>query len=142
MTSGGDTPTLVLTIRALAVRRLLDPMAWLVLEELALRSEPGAGPATVQIDVRSLAAGLGRSRDAVGRAVRVLIDVGLADRQTSRDGLSGRFGAAGYWVDLDAAGLRRPRSDDPATFAPGTPRTPAARPAPTTRRPTGRLLQP
>ena len=108
MSARDEDPILILTDRARDTRRTVDPVAWVVLEELVLRSETTPKPASVRIDVRSLATALGRSKDAVGRALRVLTQAGLVERETSRDELTGRFSDAAYRVDLDLAGLRRP----------------------------------
>jgi hypothetical protein len=65
--SSEATVVLSLTERAVEVRRSLEPTAWLVLEELAL-TVPGAQERPV--GVRSIAAALGRSPDAVARALQ------------------------------------------------------------------------
>jgi hypothetical protein len=99
---------LSLTERAVEVRRSLEPMTWMVLEELGL-----AVPGSLErpVGVRSIAATLGRSPDAVARALRLLIETGLVTRTTERDEWSGRFGASTYTVDLSGAGLQLPPSN-------------------------------
>ena len=136
-----ETPILVLTEPALQVRRSLEPMAWLVLEELVLRTDAVRPLAPVRVDVRSLATALGRSKDAVARALQMLIESGLVERHSSRDELTGRFGSASYRIDLHSSGLRRPRPSDIAgpTSVASRATAPSAQPSPAT--PHGRLFE-
>ena len=90
----------------------MDPTAWVVLEELTIRSQAAPRPVAVSAEVRSLADALGRSRDAVGRALQALIEAGLVERHSSRNELTGQFGTATYRIDLDAAGLQVPAEPD------------------------------
>jgi len=99
---------LVLTERALAARSLLEPTAWLVLEQLALQADVIDSQAVAEQSARTIAESVGRSKDAVARALRQLVAVGLIDRGESRHGFSGRFTGGHYVVDLRAAGLRIP----------------------------------
>jgi len=122
---------LVLTERALAARSLLEPTAWLVLEQLALQADVIDSQAVAEQSVRTIAESVGRSKDAVARALRQLVAVGLIDRGESRHGFSGRFTGGHYVVDLRAAGLRLPAEPVAAPVAP-TPILPTAPPAPST----------
>lgn len=115
-----EQPVLLLTERALAVRSTLEPTAWLVLEELAVRAVHVDGQVVAEQSARTVAESVGRSKDAVARALRQLIDAGLVERGESRHGFSGRFTGGHYVVDLRAAGLRLPAT-------PGA--TPTAAPA-------------
>ena len=108
ITGGAERPVLVVTERALVVRAALEPLAWVVLEELALRSVPVDGLAVAEQSARTVAESVGRSKDAVARALRQLAEAGLVERGTSRHGMSGRFGGGHYVVDLRAAGVRLP----------------------------------
>ena len=99
---------LVLTERAVSVRASLEPTAWVVLEELALRSDLIDGQAVAEQSVRTVADSLGRSKDAVARALRQLVATGFVARAEERHGFSGRFVGVRYVVDLRLAGLRLP----------------------------------
>ena len=101
-------PVLILTEHALAVRSALEPTAWVVLEQLALRAVHIDGQAVAEESARTLAEAVGRSKDAVTRALRQLADAGLVERGESRHAFSGRFSAGHYVVDLRASGLRLP----------------------------------
>lgn len=131
-----EQPVLVLTERALAVRAALEPTAWIVLEELALRAVHVDGQAVAEQSARTLAASVGRSKDAVARALRQLTDGGLIERGESRHGFSGRFTGGHYVVDLRAAGLRLPAAPVatppalPVAGAPPRPDLPPPPPAP------------
>ena len=115
---------LVLTDRAAAVRASLEPTAWVVLEELALRSDLIDGQAVAEQSVRTMAESLGRSKDAVARALRQLAAAGLVARAEERHGFSGRFVGVRYVVDLRLAGLRIPVDPVASTDVPPLPPPP------------------
>lgn len=131
-----EQPVLVLTERALAVRAALEPTAWIVLEELAMRAVHLDGQAVAEQSARTVAESVGRSKDAVARALRQLTEAGLVERGESRHGFSGRFTGGHYVVDLRAAGLRLPAAPvaappaPPALVAPPRPDLPPPPPAP------------
>jgi hypothetical protein len=114
-----EEPVLVLTERARVVRAALEPTAWIVLEELAVCAVHLDGQSVAEQSARTLAESVGRSKDAVARALHQLIDVGLIERGESRHGFSGRFTGGHYVVDLRAAGLRLPAA--PVTPVPSPP---------------------
>ncbi len=122
-------PVLVLTERAVVVRAALEPTAWLVLEELAMGATPSDAGVVADHTARSLGASLGRSKDAVARALRQLIEVGLVERAETRHARSGQFVGTRYLVDLRSSGLRLPAEPVAAETVP-TPRIPARTPAP------------
>jgi len=115
--SAGRVPgvVLVLTDRALELRPTLEPTTWLVLEELAITARVVDGVAVSRLSVRSLAERLGRSKDAMARALRLLTDIGLIERLEERDDVSGRFVSVHYCVDLRTAGLPPPPSSPSST---------------------------
>lgn len=131
-----EQPVLVLTERALAVRAVLEPTAWIVLEELAVRAVHVDGQAVAEQSARKVAESVGRSKDAVSRALRQLTAAGLIERGESRHGFSGRFTGGHYVVDLRAAGLRLPAAPVatppvlPAAVASTRPDLPPPPPAP------------
>ena len=131
-----EQPVLVLTERALAVRAVLEPTAWIVLEELAVCAVHFDGQAVAEQSARTVAESVGRSKDAVARALRQLTAAGLIERGESRHGFSGRFTGGHYVVDLRAAGLRLPAAPvttptaHPAVVAPPRPDLPPPPPAP------------
>jgi DNA-binding transcriptional ArsR family regulator len=111
--SAGRVPgvVLILTDRAVELRSTLEPTAWLVLEEMAMSAHIVDGVAVSKLSVRTLADRLGRSKDAMARALRNLSGAGLIERLEERDDFSGRFVSVHYCVDLRAAGLRLPSAD-------------------------------
>jgi len=125
--SRGERPVLVLVERSIEVRAKLDPTAWIVLEELARCASPDDDLYVAEVSARAIAESLGRSRDAVTRALRQLVDLGLVERGESRVAHSGRFTRGSYVVDLRAAGLRLPAAPVVA------PTTPPARPTASVR---------
>lgn len=124
---------LVLAVLAPAseMRATVEPLAWVVLEELATRSVVIAGEVLAAESARSLAAALGRSKDAVARALRQLATAGLIERVEARHGESGQFAGGHYRLDLAAAGLQLAQVRPPVTRT--APRPPAA-PAPRSER--------
>ncbi len=131
-----EQPVLVLTEQALAVRTTLEPTAWIVLEQLAMRAIHVDGQVVAEQSARTVADSVGRSKDAVARALRQLTDAGLIERGESRHGFSGRFTGGHYVVDLRAAGLRLPAAPvatppaPPAAVAPPHPDLAPPPPAP------------
>lgn len=99
-------------------RRSVGPVAWMVLEELALAScADGSGRLVARLDVRGIARPLGLAKDTVARAMRRLIDAGVVRFDPGRqDG--GRFGRGRYLLELETTGLAvaphaLPRPDRP-----------------------------
>jgi hypothetical protein len=133
-----ERSVLVLTDQALAVRARLEPTAWIVLEELALRATHVDGQAIAEQSARSIAESVGRSKDAVARALRTLLAEELIERGESRHGFSGRFAGMHYVIDLRAAGMRLPAEPITATASapaapqrqPNIPPPPSAAPVP------------
>jgi hypothetical protein len=115
--SAGHVPgvVLLLTGRAVELRPTLEPTAWFALEELAISARIVDGLAVSTLSVRVLAKRLGRSKDAMARALRHLAEVGLIERLEERDDFSGRFVGVHYCVDLRAAGLRLPSAEEGPT---------------------------
>lgn len=126
--TSAERTALIVTHQAIGWRRSLEPTAWLVLEELALRSEIIDGQAMAEQSVRTLADALGRSKDAVSRGLRQLVAAGLVVRAEERHGFSGRFVGVHYIVDLRQAGLRLPA--DAATSVDVAPPPPPPRTSP------------
>ena len=90
----------MLTIRVdeeRALRRLLGPLAWAVLADLALDAEhDGAGAWVVTTSARRVAAHLGVGKDTAARALRRLVSIGLLERSPQSAGPAGRFGTGSY----------------------------------------------
>ena len=87
------------------VRVAVGPAAWFVLEALAADAPPGCPAIRFRGGTRVVAGRVGRSKDAVARALRALTEAGPVRRVEHRDELSGRFDVVEYVVDLAAAGL-------------------------------------
>ena len=111
------------------VRVAVGPAAWFVLEALAADAPPGCRMVRFRGGTRAVAGRVGRSKDAVARALRVLTEAGVVARVEHRDELSGRFDAAEYVVDLAAAGLVVTDAVSPHTDTAGV-SVPAAPPRP------------
>ncbi len=99
------------------MRARLEPTAWIVLEELALQATHVDGQAVAEQSARTIAESVGRSKDAVARALRKLLAEELIERGESRHGFSGRFTGMHYVIDLRAAGLRLPAEPITASTA-------------------------
>jgi hypothetical protein len=95
--------TIVVGHAAGDVRRAVGPVAWCALEYLAASSSQGHGDGdTVAGSVRSLAAGLGVSKNTVHRALTVLRAAGLVEPVQSRSA-AGRFDAGRYQLAVSPA---------------------------------------
>ena len=85
---------------AAPIRRDLGPLAWIVLEELALCADEGEhGELRSALGVRELASALRISKDTAARAVSRLIEVRLVRRITTRTA-AGRFASCHYVLRL------------------------------------------
>ena len=100
-----------------------------MLEALAADAPPGCRMVRFRGGTRAVAGRVGRSKDAVARALRVLTEAGVVARVEHRDELSGRFDVAEYAVDLAAAGLAVTDAVSPHTDTAGV-SVPAAPPRP------------
>jgi hypothetical protein len=83
-----------------ALCRRVGPLAWVLLEELALRAEARSAGLTVETNVRDLGATLNVGKDTVAKALGRLADLGLLHPQTRR--VAGRYAGCAYVVDIDA----------------------------------------
>lgn len=95
---------LVVGEAAVAVRRQLGPTAWAALEALVASGEASADH--VPSSVRRTAEVLGISKNAAHRAVRTLVEAGLAEPLQQRT-TSGRFLAGIYRLQVPTDVLRR-----------------------------------
>jgi DNA-binding MarR family transcriptional regulator len=87
------------------IRDRVGPLAWFVLETLAVRTSPGGSVVEVVGSTRELAVTMGTSKDTVARALRALTAAGVVQRFDHRDHRTGRFVSTTYRVDLAACGL-------------------------------------
>jgi DNA-binding transcriptional ArsR family regulator len=91
--------SLVIGAASLEVRRALGPSAWLVFEEMLLRSTPERGERIAHVSVRSMAAALGVAKDTVARALKRLRDAGLVTPAQPKNE-RGLFEAGSYVIDV------------------------------------------
>ncbi len=105
-------PELVVTPDCRAVRATVGPVAWVVLEELALTATRGRSLETATT-VRDLAAAVGLSKDTVASGLRRLMKHGLVTRLAQRDRHSGCFGSSVYRLHLAGSGLTHNPPDGP-----------------------------
>jgi hypothetical protein len=83
-----------------AAIRDLGPLAWVVLEELALRAERYADGFAVDTSVREVAGNLRVGKDAIAKTLGRLVDLGMIQCQTRRR--AGRYAGSTYVLDIDA----------------------------------------
>ena len=69
--------SLVIGPASSGLRRTLDPAAWMVLEEMLLRSTAVGAHRVARVSVRSLAGSLGLAKDTAARAIRRLRAAGF-----------------------------------------------------------------
>lgn len=80
--------------------RRVGPLAWVLLEELALRAEIRPDGFTVETNVRDLGATLNLGKDTIAKALGRLADLGLLHPQTRR--VAGRYAGCAYVMDIEA----------------------------------------
>lgn len=107
---------LVLGQRAAEVRRLLGPTSWAALEVLTTHAPDGA---CVVASVRFVADEFGVAKNTAHRAMRRLVDIGLAVPTQERS-VDGRFVAGAYRLAIDPD-VVRVESLDSAPAAPSRP---------------------
>lgn len=83
-----------------ALCRKVGPLAWVLLEELALRAEARPDGLTVETNVRDLGATLNFGKDTIAKALGRLADLGLIHAQARR--IAGRYAGWAYVVDIEA----------------------------------------
>lgn len=91
--------SLVIGPSSSGLRRTLDPAAWVVLEEMLLRSTAVGVHRVVRVSVRSLAGSLGLAKDTAARAIRRLRAAGLVDGVQQRTA-AGAFGIGVYVITI------------------------------------------
>lgn len=97
-------PVVVLTGAARDLRRRVGPVAWAVLEDVALDAVPDPGGCLVATtNVRRVAHQVGVSKDTAAAALTRLARLGLVERRPVLRAEGGRFGRSVYVVRLDAA---------------------------------------
>lgn len=117
----GDA-TITVASSSRETRRLVGPLAWIALEELALRAVAGNGALEVETSVRDLAGSLGTGKDAIAAALTRLTELGLVRCQTRR--AAGRYAGSAYLLEVDAcrrAGLVLHTTSRPASPCPVPP---------------------
>jgi hypothetical protein len=92
----GDTVSLEICGASVAARRELGPVAWSVLEVLALAGCDEDGTWVATTNARDLAGRLGIGKDRAAAALSVLRRAGLVAAHTSRDAATSRFAASRY----------------------------------------------
>lgn len=84
--------------RARGFRHEAGPLAWFVLEQLALDAIRDGGSLVAPTSVRELAATVSLNKDTVARAIAVLVRLGVVAHHQPATG--GRFGAGRYALQL------------------------------------------
>jgi DNA-binding transcriptional ArsR family regulator len=105
-------PELSVTPECRTIRATVGPVAWVVLEELALTATRGRSLETATT-IRDLADAVGLSKDTVASGLRRLMKHGLVTRVAQRDRRSGCFGNSVYRLHLAGSGLTPNPPDGP-----------------------------
>lgn len=104
------------------LRRRVGPLAWALLEELALRADARSDGLSVKTNVRELGATLDVGKDTVAKALGRLVDLGLIRSENRR--IAGRYAGCAYVVDSEAcrrAGVLITRVGGDSSPHPGAP---------------------
>jgi hypothetical protein len=97
----GESTRVVIGVEARPLRRVLGPSAWVVLEELLLRSVECDGERVAPVSVRALAVSAGLAKDTVARALGRLRAAGLVVPVQGRTA-AGTFMAGRYRLAVPA----------------------------------------
>jgi DNA-binding transcriptional MocR family regulator len=101
-----------------ALRRRLGPTAWMVLEEIALRSTVIGERRVARVSIRTLAGSLGIAKDTAARAVRSLRAAGVVTGAQQRTA-GGVFDTGIYTITVDPEILTvKPSSASPSSARP------------------------
>ena len=93
--------SLILGQGTTAHRNELGPLAWTVLEEMALTARRGGdGTLRTRLSARAIAERLGINKDTACRAIGRLVVSGMLQREAARGESSGRFEIGTYVVSL------------------------------------------
>ena len=126
---GEQSSAVLLSASCRPLRRSLRPLAWLVLEEVALDAVEEHGRVVARTSARQIAQQLEIDPGTAASALRTLRDRGLI-RTFREQGQAGRFGLAVYeLVPVDGLRLVRPCTDGPHTASPAMERPSTVRPA-------------
>jgi hypothetical protein len=91
--------SLVICPPSSGLRRTLDPAAWVVLEEMLLRSTAVGAHRVARVSVRSLAGSLGLAKDTAARAIRRLRAAGVVSGAQQRTA-AGAFDTGIYVITV------------------------------------------
>lgn len=97
---GPEPQVIVVTAAGGDIRRAVGPVAWLVLEELALARAYTDDGWVARLSARILARRLGVDKDTAARALRRLAAVGVIDHLGQDHASGGRFAAGSYRLFL------------------------------------------
>jgi hypothetical protein len=86
---------------SIGLRRMLGPTAWMVLEELMLRSTLVGERRVARVSIRTLAGSLGMAKDTAARAVRRLRAGGVVSGVQQRTA-AGVFDTGVYLITVSA----------------------------------------
>jgi hypothetical protein len=100
VSSEQSTRALLVGSSSTELRRRLGPTAWMVLEEMTLRSTVVGERRVARVSIRTLAGSLGMAKDTVARAVRWLRAVGVVTGVQQRTA-SGVFDTGVYVITVD-----------------------------------------
>ena len=111
-------PAIVVSTATRGLRRQLRPVAWMVLEEVALDAAIEQGRLVARTSARRVAEQLGIDPGSAAGALRLLRDRGLVTMEREA-GLAGRFGLAVYVLgNLDGVTILAPGAAGPSMAEP------------------------
>jgi DNA-binding transcriptional ArsR family regulator len=99
MSSEPGSRSLLIDESAHKLRRSLGPTAWMVLEEMLLRSSAASDGRVARVSVRAIAGSLGLSKDTAARAIRRLRETGVVTAIQRRT-TGGVFDAGVYVITI------------------------------------------
>jgi hypothetical protein len=115
---GSDDAVVVIAAASRSLRRALRPLAWVILEDVALDAAPEDGRLVARTSARQVAERLGVDPGTAARALRILRERGflVLEREKSP---AGRFGLSVYVIGaIPGLTVISPSADLPCTVSP------------------------
>ncbi len=112
-----DDTVVVMSAASRSLRRALRPLAWVILEDVALDAVPEDGRLVARTSARQVAERLGVDPGTAARALRILRERGFLVLEREK-GPAGRFGLSVYVIEtIPGLTVISPSADHPGTVS-------------------------
>ena len=113
-----DDTVVVMSVASRSLRHALRPLAWVILEDVALDAVPEDGRLVARTSARQVAERLGVDPGTAARALRILRERGFLVLEREKSA-AGRFGLSVYVIEaIPGLTVISPSADLPCTVSP------------------------